>query len=298
MIAACLGSEHPARHPAARIAVEAVAVAAGHKPSGRFTASRKSAAVLVPGLEQMGLVTGTYDPAPEEWGYRRATAEERAAASVRDIRIYYAKSRAALEAVLDAQARRDDEALGEALGYPSCCVGANLLLGSLPMTDMVRVARCAGERPDWRLNLFLTELEPAEGSPWYLVSHFPCSLGCRASAAYAEALRRSLEATAARFTRRLETLLRLPILLRDERDPPEERRYGNSGAMLRGATVGKTVFYDGWRSLREGDDLADARLGRGRAIASTPHSLEILDGERAEPVAVLDRAHWALVPFA
>lgn len=286
-----------AQDRAARIGVEFLAVRGGIKPSGRFTASRKSAAELVERLKHESMCVDTYDPDPLEWGYRRATLAERDAATRRDIRVYYACTPAALDAAMQAQVAKDDDALGLALGYPPCCIAANAVLGTLEMTDMVRVARCPGNSPDWRLNLFLTELEVGAGSPWYLISHFPCSLSCAQSIAYASAVLAELSATVPGFAARLEDALRLPVLVRDERDPPEARRYGNSGAILHGMTVAGTTCYSGWVALRNGDTMVDAGLAQGHAIRCNGADLEVLGhGERI--VARLDRLAWALVPFS
>lgn len=279
-----------------RIAIEVLAVSRGLKPSGRLTASRASAPAILEFLEARGLVARTYDPEPEEWGYRLATMYERELASRNDLRIYYARDDRSLDAVYDAQVSRDDPALGRALGYPDCCIAMNDALQPLEMADMVRVARFAGTSPDWRLNIFLTELELPGGSPYYLVSHFPCSLDCEASIAYASRLLQAISALDPRFARDLETALRMPVLLRDERNPPEERRFGNSGAILQGATFDETIVYGAWHSLRRRDDLADANLGKSGWITSGSDAIWVHSDHSRDPVR-LDRMAWVTVAF-
>ncbi|MBN3003474.1 hypothetical protein JW897_06960 [Chromobacterium alkanivorans] len=280
----------------ARIAVEALAVLAGLKPLARFTAGGDSAARLCALLDACGLRHGQYVPPPDDWGYRHATAAERAAFSRSDARVYYARDAEALEQGLDAQRRQDNVALGRALGYPACCIAANEYFGAAPMTDLLRVARTPGGR-DWRLNVFLTEMEVGRGSPYYLISHFPCHLGCRASIDYAAALLDALRDAVPAFAAQLERLLPLPLLLRDEEEPPEARRYGNFGAQLYGGGVGDAVFYQGWRPLRASDRLPEARLDQGDCIAWQQEDLCVLSARDGREVARLPTERWHLVAF-
>lgn len=282
--------------PVARIAVEALAVVAGVKPAARFTATREHAALMHSVLSAVGLRCASFEPRPEEWGYRLATDEERLARSRSDVRVYYARSREALDAVMAAQERRDDDALGAALGYPPCCIAASAVLGRLPMTDMVRVARMDTDA-DYRLNIFLTEMGLGHGSPYYLASHFPCHLACRESIARAEEVRSVVGAEAPAFCDELTAVLHLPVLLRDERSPPPSRRHGNFGAVLHGLSTPSGVLYGGFRTLRPTDDLSDARLDQGNLLRATDEALEVRHTARDERVALLGRDRWHLVVF-
>lgn len=296
LIAKHLEQRNRSESPLARIAVEALAVLADVKPAARFTADRADAAVMRVYLAEAGLQSAEFEPTPEEWGYRHATPEERLARSRRDVRVYYAASAERLHAAIDAQERRDDDGLGQALGYPSCCIGANEVLGRMPIADMVRVARM-DSRADWRLNIFLTEMDYGKGSPYYLISHFPCYLGCAQSAAYAGAVLDALRPEAPGFVADLEHLLHLSVLLRDERDPPEHRRYGNFGALLHGIAEGERVFYSGWRSLRGVDDLADAQLAEGDMLERSEAAILVKCTSTDETVARLGADRWHLVTF-
>lgn len=294
--ALCLEAGAREAHPAARIAVEAIAVVEGLKPAARFTASRGAAKRLIAMIEAAGMIADIYVPTPAEWGYRHATEGERAAASARDVRVYFAASESALREALEAQKRRDDLTLGLALGYPPCCIAMNDMFGALPMTDMVRVGRSRGAH-DWRLNIFLTEMEIGLGSPYYLVSHFPCSLACAPSIAYAEALHRALQRHAPRFAVTVADLLTRPVLLRDEREPPDERRYGNFGGLLDGGVIGDNVFFRRWRSLRSSDRLAAAALDDADMIVDEGDRLLIMRSATQEVVARLESDRWRLVTF-
>ena len=280
----------------AHLAVEAVAVARHLKPAARFTARRDRAEKFCELLHRAGMKSAEYEPEPEEWGYRHATAAEREARSARDVRVYYALDEASLARVMDAQRARDEDEIGRALGYPECCIGINSLLGNLTMTDMLRVARTGGER-DWHLNIFLTEMDLASGSPYYLISHFPCRLGCPASIAYATAVFDALCEAAPDFADKLRNLLSLPVLLRDEREPPDSRRYGNFGCLLHGVAVDGNVFYNGWSSLRRGDDLEDAALSHGDCLAPDGDDINVLRTQTGEVVARLNGEQWQLVSF-
>ncbi len=279
----------------ARLAVEAIAVAEGLKPAARFTACASEASEFRRILSEAGMAVESYVPEPDEWGYRHATPAEREVFTERDVRVYYAAGKRELAAAIDAQRARDDQALGRALGYPDCCITANLILGGLSMTDMVRVARTRGRR-DWRLNIFLTEMD-SRPPQYYLISHFPCRLGCPASIDYAASLYEVLTAVSPQFAAELKDFLSLPVLLRDERRPPENRRYGNYGCVLHGVTVGDMVLYRSWQSLRKSDDLADAGLDSADCLARDEHGVNLFRTETGEQVAWLDAEKWQLVTF-
>lgn len=295
-IAAHLSDEGLERSAFARLAVEAIAVARGIKPAARFTAPRDRAQEFCKVLTRSGMETAEYNPEPEEWGYRHATRAERRARSVCDVRVYYAPSKTELDAVLEMQRAKDEPELGRMLGYPDCCVGINSLFTSLPMTDMVRVARAAGAR-DWRLNVFLTEMDVGLGSPYYLISHFPCRLSCPASIGYAHSVFEAVSEAVPRFADQLQCLLSLPVLLRDERKPPDSRRYGNFGCLLHGITVDDNVFYDTWRSLRLSDNLEDAALDRADCLTRDGFDINLLRARTGEVVNRLDGERWQLVTF-
>lgn len=282
--------------PFARLAVEAVAVSHGLKPAARFTARRADAASACQWLNRAGLATATYEPQPGEWGYRHATPAERAACTASDVRVYYSANVDSLDLAMAAQYARNDEALGRALGYPDCCIAANRLLGGLPTTDMVRVARTARPR-DWRLNIFLTEMDMPHGSPFYLISHFPCRLCCPASIAYAAAVHDALVDTLPRFAAKLDALLSLPVLLRDEQEPPASRRRGNFGCVLHGLATDDAVLYDSWHSLRREDRLTDAALDRGDCLTWDDGGIDVVRISSGECVGRLGSDRWQLVTF-
>jgi hypothetical protein len=295
-LAAHLAPEALERSPFGRIAVEAIAVAAGIKPAARFTASLSEAGDFCKVLADAGMELEEYVPEPGEWGYRYATRAEREAFTASHVRVYYAVTRQDLGRVIDAQRARDDEALGKTLGYPDCCIATNLLLGNLSMTDMVRVARTGGTR-NWRLNIFLTEMDGARGAQYYLISHFPCSLRCQPSIAYAEAVYKVLREVAPGFAQALEDHLSLPVLLRDERTPLEARRYGNFGCLLHGVTIDNMVLYHHWQSFRSCDDLADAGLDRADCLARDGLDINVIRTETGKILGRLGGDRWQLVTF-
>jgi hypothetical protein len=281
----------------AGVAVEAIAVAAGLKPAARFTASAIRARAVEELLVSAGMQVEEYVPEPQDWGYKYATLKEREAFTSHDVRVHFAAHRRALKRATDAQRARDDQELGRALGYPECCIAANALLGNLSMTDMVRVARSSPVR-DWRLNIFLTEMDSGPGSRYYLISHFPCHLNCSASSGYAAEVHRTLRLYHPEFARRLEAYLSLPVLLRDERTPSANRRHGNFGCILYGVAIGDTVLYDRWRSLRVCDDMADARLDLADCLVRDEEGgIHLINTGTGETFDLLEADRWQLLTF-
>jgi hypothetical protein len=295
-LAELLAADRVGATPAAPTLVEALAVLEGLKPAGRFTTRRRDAGAVTGVLEEAGLRVAVVSPRPEDWGYRHASGDERRALSERDVRLYYALEPEALAEVVGAEEDRDDARLGHALGYPACCIAVNAIATGMAMTDMVRVARSPGPA-DWRLNIFLTEWETGAGSPYYLVSHFPCHLACARSAAYAADVLAMLQRAIPAFAESLEALLRLPVLLRDELEPPPSRRHGNYGALIHGIAHDGCVVYDGWRPLRGADLLPEARLDSGGSLRRSGSDVEVLSSHTGTPVALLEGEHWQLVTF-
>lgn len=103
----------------------------------------------------------------------------------------------------------DTRALGEQLGYPSCCVDSFLSLPRLGDDYLLRAAWYRTVGPVDPRCMFLGRYAPT------LLQHAPCSLNCPASIRIADATARELAHLAPDYLTRTEALNRAPLLLLD-----------------------------------------------------------------------------------
>lgn len=296
-MAAALFHEHRSAVPPAMWG-EVLEVAAGVKPAGRATIRVTKVRPLLRALEGMGLFAVLYAPEPHEWGIARAIEGERQRLSQTSCRIYYAATASRVNGLLEAQRRGDGGAIGELLGYPPCCIRRDQLRLPDGESELGRLAREAQGRIDWRMNVFLTEWDRPGGSPFFLLSHFPCRLDCPASRSIARRHLESLRRLDPRLAQRIEDVLRLPLLVRDERHPPPERRLGLHGALLCGIDIDHHIFYSDWVSLRQSDPLEETGLVLGNVVRECGKVFVVGRYETGETLAELREGEWTLLRFS
>jgi hypothetical protein len=111
-----------------------------------------------------------------------------------DIEIIYAgKDPSLLKHAKVFEEMRDDERLGQVLGYPQCCCtffkqhslqqAAKNNDFAMPLIEASKHDNLVSGPYDWRINVFLRY------GDFVLLAHFPCSLQCAASLQIAEAYR-------------------------------------------------------------------------------------------------------------
>ena len=230
-------------------------VVEGIKPAARHTMRQSASVETIAMLASMGVCATFFLPADARAGiaYLGLDEQEKLLREPRG-HLLYAKDRATCAQLLRTHEEQDNEAIGALLGYPPCCVEANLLYDRLPYNDYVRTARVS-DGFDWRLNLFIGGWQDCGGRQLQLISHFPCSLTCTRSARQAEMRLDLLDRSAPDLSCLIQAAAKMPILLYDDSGLPPARRKGLHGAALETLELGDELIVAGLHPLRGGTDL-------------------------------------------
>lgn len=290
-----LDGEEPVRSPLSFVFPELLQVAAGLKPAGRFTAGCAQADDVIRSMQTLGLAVRELPVSRDDNGYQYLSLDQRRSLASHRRRVYYAPDRSTAEALVSADIDGDARAIGALLGYPMCCVTANTVYAHTRFNDFVRVARVS-DQTRWELNVFALSLQLPYGSPYYLISHFPCHLACEDSCAHARRVLKLLEAHVADHAARVRGVLELPVLIRDDSDDAAGRRAGLVGALLVGAGAREGIVYRSHVSLWRDEDLADVRLADGDAIMAHDDGLAIWRLSDGALIQQLD-SRWLLLTF-
>ncbi|NOZ00630.1 MAG: hypothetical protein GXP54_01915 [Deltaproteobacteria bacterium] len=162
-------------------------VSKGIRPCGRIVITRANLDRQIQMLKNEGLYTNVVAPdeAPEDCD-RGGDGPDRLFHVFFSVGSRNADEAAALERDFTAAENSGRplgpeafaRSMGQALGYPRCCVDAFVAAGADATTsDLIRAAHGRSHAFDWRLNC----LDPL--SPFTLVPHVPCSFDCEASVA-------------------------------------------------------------------------------------------------------------------
>jgi len=269
----------------------------GVKPAARYSMPQHLAAPLIAALQALGLACAFHLPEDQRAGiaYLSPTEQDRLLASPRG-HLLYARDTATCTALLAAHGAPDNEAIGALLGYPRCCIEANLIYDGLRYNDYVRVARVSA-RFDWRLNIFIGGWTDRHGRQMQLASHFPCSLDCAASIAQADRRLALLDAHMPDLARMLRDAASMPVLLHDDSGLPADRRTGLCGAALQALMLDEEWLIAGYWPLRGHNPLPPA-LGAGARVRRDGAGL-ILDRPQhatdRSPSIRLGRRQWMLL---
>ncbi len=230
-------------------------VVEGIKPAARHTMRQSTSVEIIAMLESIGVCATFFVPADARAGiaYLGLDEQEKLLQEPRG-HLLYAMDRATCAKLLRTHEEQDNEAIGDLLGYPPCCVEANLLYDRLPYNDYVRTARVS-DGFDWRLNLFIGGWHDGGGRQLQLISHFPCSLTCTRSARQAEVRLGLLDRNAPELACVIRAAATMPILLYDDSGLPPARRKGLHGAALEVLELGDELIVAGLHPLRGGTDL-------------------------------------------
>lgn len=257
---------------------EFVAVAAGLKPVLRTYAVRLDRyARLKRALAAAGLRC-------ERSAFRVSASDDTALDPAGpSVYVYVSRSAAPAAAARDCEARlfgRREPSRAASLefsrlmGYPRCCFEAFLrFVKGAPGRDSHYMEYGALRRtrglPAWRLNNLIR-------GDHYLVSHYPCSYRCRPSLAYASSLLEALRERLPAAARRLEALLKLPVL-----------KFDGKASYLRldGEPAGRgAIAY----SSCDGEAALVRRFGRGDSLRPLKARIDVYRG--AEKVDSYRRA--------
>jgi hypothetical protein len=192
--------------------------------------------------------------------------------------LYLARSPSTLDEILGSE-RSDPTLLGRLFGYPSCCVSA--------FAQRMGHARSEGE-PNFPLLAFRNsrgQLYPElnnllwymndERTPYYLISHFPCSYSCTWSLDTARKLRRLLRKECPELVDRMDQYLALPVLLFD--DHTSDHWDENNGFVFDGTSEGCWIRYGDFHPLRTHRDDTPFRVGD--RLANREDRIDVFKGD-------------------
>ncbi|MCX6180249.1 MAG: hypothetical protein NT163_12965, partial [Chlorobiales bacterium] len=154
---------------------------------------------------------------------------------------------------------------GKALGYPDCCVqwlarqDAERSLESrppnLPVIGLQNTkSQCCAE-----LNNLLWHL-PDRPSPFYLISHYPCSYSCPHSSTLARTLHKEIERRSADAAQSMVRALSRPVVIWDDTLLPQTCWDENKGLVFNGSVVLNHIHFSAYMSLRKERDYSDLGL--------------------------------------
>jgi hypothetical protein len=162
---------------------------------------------------------------------------------------YLARTEAAIRRLLAVERRHPAEE-GALYGFPTCCIEAFASSRPWPADAEpnlpLRAWRRTAGAPFPELNILLWYLD-GRRTPYYLISHFPCSFQCTASLAYARALRQLLRAERPELAGQLDAHLPRPILLFDRTRGPWDE---NNGYVFLGRSGNNEIRYSELHALR------------------------------------------------
>ena len=190
--------------------------------------------------------------------------ERRIALSAAPVHVYIAQTSILADKLAEAESK-GATAFGRALGYPDCCVqwlaelDANNSSGrrppNLPITGLLNTkGQCCAE-----LNNLLWHL-PDSPSPFYLISHYPCSYCCQHSRELAHAVHKEIGRQSLDAALSLEQALSLPVVIWDDTLLPQDCWDENKGLVFDGNVVSNRIRFNGYMSLRNERDYSDLGL--------------------------------------
>jgi hypothetical protein len=154
--------------------------------------------------------------------------------------------------------------LGDALGYPRCCVDFFIAHNNWPRQNHYAEAARVSASLDWRANCL------AKNTQWELIFHMPCSFDCPATLTYSAALLEAVREYNEAYAQRIENELQRTVLVASERlvfaltDPQ--------------FTDNSYVNYSSVESLQAMVRLRDPRHDDYYALLAAGNSLTIADG--------------------
>lgn len=201
--------------PIRRYAIQAWAVAAGAKPSARLQVRPKDVETLVAFLSDLHLAVAVEAVAPSPMAYVQFNDAVRAQAlSTPRINVFAARTTADALSLARLEASSGNPLkIGEALGYPLCCVHALCNLGEASDSprlhkNFVAHAIRHSERAIAVCNVWVDQTSLVEIGPVRLIGHYPCRLDCQASAELANEFQQVCYGHAPQWSCALSELLR------------------------------------------------------------------------------------------
>jgi len=173
------------------LALEVIAMEEGLKPAARVSLDLERTKTLAGFCRGRGLTleqaSFRHRFGPNEAGLREDSSDPRA----RLVYCYLAPEKAAAKAVRDADAAGDDDALGEALGYPACCrrfYARNVTAGHHPDLAMAAYNEGPADTYPFELNTLSTYIT---GLVFHQPHTYTCAPSLRMARDLMAALRRS-----------------------------------------------------------------------------------------------------------
>jgi hypothetical protein len=154
--------------------------------------------------------------------------------------------------------------LGDALGYPRCCVDFFIAHNNWPRQNQYAEAAKVSTSLDWRANCL------AKNTQWELIFHMPCAFDCPATLTYSAALLEAVREYNEAYARRIEDELKRTVLVASERLVFAL----NDAQFMDNASVN----YSSVESLQAMVRLRDPRHDDYYALLAAGNNLKIADG--------------------
>jgi anaerobic magnesium-protoporphyrin IX monomethyl ester cyclase len=245
---------------------EWIAVNNGLKPGLRtvlYGIDKASLSTLYNELRQKGMHAHFRKASPRGFAHL-SPGERRMALATNPIIAYVAKSSRRASHLHKAE-KQGSRALGQALGYPECCISwleeldGQTRHDNRPCNFPIMSVRNTDGKFAAELNNLLWCLPTIE-SPFYLISHYPCSYGCCSSVEQSHSLYSLLKKMYPEFAISLKQLLCRPIVLWDDTKLQERQWDENKGLILNGCSRKGIIYYKDYISLRRPRDYTELSL--------------------------------------
>jgi len=265
---------------------EWLAVTNGLKPGFRtllYNTDKHALHSLINDLHRIGMHM-RYREASVKGFNHLSPQEKEVVLKAKPIILYIAKSIKDANNLYKAEKDGSTE-LGKALGYPNCCISWMTELDRQTLHEkrpcnfpIMSVQNTQGE--------FLAELNnllwnlPHLDSPFYLISHYPCSYNCSESTKYAQKLFVIIEKLCPEFSGFLKHILSRPAILWSDSILPEKMWDENKGLVFKGRVRNNTVYYESYISLRKKRNYSELGLAFGDRLVAMPDKAYTMLGNK------------------
>ena len=245
---------------------EWLGVVSGVKPGMRITLygwARTQFDELARSVLRSGLAIRFGEFRPD--GLAHLSPQERLLAlSAAPVNAYIARTAILAERLVETEGQ-GATAFGSALGYPDCCVqwlakqDARSTPGNRPPNLPVVGLKNTNGQCYAELNNLLWHL-PNHPSPFYLISHYPCSYSCQHSRMQARALFEEIERRSPDVAHSMARALSRPVVIWDDTLLSQSCWDENKGVVFDGSVISNRIRFSAYTSLRKERDYSNLGL--------------------------------------
>ena len=247
----------------------------GLKPALRTTRILEGLKDEVSILKSRGLKTGVTSSEDIKIRYDHlGTKQREKILAQKRVHLYAARSSRVLRLVMTAEREGLSSELGYLLGYPECCIQRDQAISKVRMPCFGIAAFKNTKGPIyWQLNFLLRSSRRLPAV--HLISHFPCSLNCAKSYAYAQCLLEVIDSEQPDLAQPIRTLLPLPVAIWNDEAMPDDVREENVGFCFVGIAMENSIIYQSAFPLRLRETLAHIPAEQATIFERTPGLLRL-----------------------